>query len=135
VERFHGFNIVLHRGMFLILDEASVHLSIECLDDVALGIRKDIPVTDSLESARQWITQKAIVDLRFELNASGAREAVLKKQVGTLQRHVSEFQTTFESRLQTIAKQLEDHQVFVTRMRNSFFFTLRRKIAGLFGFH
>jgi hypothetical protein len=126
---FFGFDIILHRGRFLLVSHALGKLELQSLHQAVACERADIPLADSLEGAKNQVLQQVhrqlLRDFRQEqASLRAGHEESLKLLAGV--------RDSLLSRQDELESRLSEHHIFVTRLSESLPFRLRRWLAQLF---
>jgi hypothetical protein len=130
-EGFHGYQIVLHRGRFFAVAIGLGEVDLDNVDEAASRAHGDILVADSLERAKEVVMHHVIADLRCELASAHGDRRRLESQLAEHAQRLSSLGRSLEAQRQELAGQIGECQAFMSRMRNSTLFRVRRRLARL----
>jgi hypothetical protein len=126
---YHGHDIAFHRGHFFIRRQSPVKEAGEGSPEVDGGALADLPAADSLEGAREVITQQVVQELGQALARTQAEQEELRSRLREAQARADHARDDLLRRHQALAAQLAECQRFVCRVRQSWLFRLRRRLA------
>jgi len=123
VEGYYDYNLVLHRGHFLALAQSLGDVNVQGLNAAVAGGRDGPGILrgDSLAHLKERVAEHMVGQLEQKLRVAEQLTRRLAKQEEELQ-----------TRQGALEARLVESELFMSRLRNSLVFRVRRKVGPLF---